>query len=70
MFHTPSRAGKGVGGGRVEEGGGVRGCEVSMRSVRGYQAAVCVHVDKQSACFGGDEADFVLQARVEKNIVY
>ena len=40
-------------------------CEASMRSVRGYQAAVCVHVDKQSACFGGDEADFALQTMVE-----
>jgi len=60
-----TRAGEGVGEGRVEEGGGVRGCEVSRRSVRGYQAAVCVHVDTQSGCFGGDEADFALQTRVE-----
>ena len=43
-----TRAGKGVGEGRVEEGGGVRGCEVPMRSMRGYQAAVSVHVDTQS----------------------
>ena len=34
---------------RVEEGGGLRGCEVSRRSVRGYEAAVCVHVDTQSS---------------------
>ena len=36
-----TRAGEGVGEGRVEEGGGVsvrvRGCEVSRRSVRSYQ---------------------------------
>ena len=38
---------------------------MSRRSVRGYQAAVCVHVDTQSGCFGGDEADFALQTRVE-----
>ena len=56
-----TRAGEGVGEGGVEEGGGVRGFEVSRRSVRGYQAAVCVHVDTQSGCFGGDEADFALQ---------
>ena len=43
-----TRAGEGVGEERVEERGGVRGCEVSRRSVRGYQAAVCVHVDTQS----------------------
>ena len=60
-------SGEGVG---EEEGGGVRGCEVSRRSMRGYHAAVCVHVDRKNDCFGGDEADFVLQARVEKNIVY
>ena len=35
----------GVSEGRMEEGGGVRGCKVSRRGVRGYQAAVCVHVD-------------------------
>jgi hypothetical protein len=35
-----TRAGpEGVGEGRVEKGGGVRGCKVSRRSVRGYQAA-------------------------------
>jgi hypothetical protein len=49
----------------VEEGGGVRGCEVSRRSVRGHQAAVCVHVHTQSGCFGGDEADFALRTRAE-----
>jgi hypothetical protein len=43
----------------------VRGCEVSRRSVRGYQAAVCVHVDTQSGCFGAGEADFALQTSVE-----
>ena len=60
-----TRPGKGVGEGRVEEGGGVKGCKVSRPSVRGYQAAVCVHVDTQSGCFGGDEADCALQTRVE-----
>jgi hypothetical protein len=60
-----TRAGGGVGQGRVEEGGGVRGCEVSRRSVRGDQAAACVHVDTQSGCFGGDAADFALRTRVE-----
>jgi hypothetical protein len=48
---TPSTSYEGGGGcgeGRVEEGGGVRGCEVSRRSVRGYHTAVCVHVDTQS----------------------
>ena len=39
----------------------MRGCEVSRRSVRGYQAAVCVHVDSQSGCFVVDEADFALE---------
>ena len=58
--HTNYEGGEGVGDERVEEGGGVRGCEVSRRSVRGHQAAVCVHVDTQSGCFGGDEADFAL----------
>ena len=38
-------------------GGGVRGYEVSRRSVRGYQTAVCVDVDTQGGCFGGDEAE-------------
>ena len=33
--------------------------------MRGYKTAVCVHVDTQSGCFGGDEADFALQTRVE-----
>ena len=33
--------------------------------MRGYQAAVCVLVDTQSGCLGGDEADFALQTRVE-----
>ena len=47
------RGGKGVGG------------VVTRRSVRGYQAAVCAHVDTQSGCFGGDEVDFALQTRVE-----
>ena len=32
-----TRAGEGVGEGRVEEGGGVRGYKVSRRSVRSYQ---------------------------------
>ena len=38
-----------------------------MRSVRGYQAAVCVHVDTQSGCFHGEEAQalFALQFGVE-----
>ena len=58
LHHTlVTRAGDGVGEGRVsecddqrvEEGGGLRGCEVSRRSVRGYEAAVCVHVDTQSS---------------------
>ena len=49
----------------MEEGGGVRGWEVSRRSVRGYQAAVCAHVDTQSGCFGGDETNFAFQTRVE-----
>jgi hypothetical protein len=39
----------------------VRGCEVSRRSERGY----CVHINTQRGCFGGDEADFALQTRVE-----
>ena len=60
-----TRAGGVVGEGGVEEEGGVRGCDTSGRSVRGYQAAVCVHVDTQSGCFGGDEVDFALQTRVE-----
>jgi hypothetical protein len=51
-----SRAGEGVGEGRVEEGGGARGRWESRRSVRGYHAAVGVHVDTQSACFCGNEA--------------
>ena len=42
-------AGKVVGEGRVEEGGGVRGSEASRRSTRGDQAAVCVHIDTQSS---------------------
>jgi hypothetical protein len=49
---------------REEWGGGARGCEVSRRSVRGYQAAVCVHVGTLGGCFGGDEAEFALQTRV------
>jgi hypothetical protein len=43
-----TKAGEGVVEGRVEEGGGVRGCYysyVSTRSFRGYQSAVCLHVD-------------------------
>ena len=43
----------------------MRGCEVSRRSVRGFQASVCVHVDTHSGCFDSDEADFALQTRVE-----
>jgi hypothetical protein len=31
---------------------------------RGYHPAVCIHVDTQSGCFGGNEADFALQTRV------
>ena len=58
-------AGEGVGEGRVEEGGGVRGCEVSRSSTRGYQAAVCVHVDTQRVCFGGDQANFAPQTGVK-----
>jgi hypothetical protein len=38
---------------------------VSRCSVRGYQAALCVHVDTQSGGFDGDEANFALQTRVE-----
>ena len=40
-----TRAGGVVGEGGVEEEGGVRGCDTSGRSVRGYQAAVRVHVN-------------------------
>jgi hypothetical protein len=38
---------------------------VERRSVGGYKAAVCVHVDTQSGCLGGDEADCALQTRAE-----
>ena len=34
-------------------------------STRGYQAAVCVHVDTQSSGFCSDEAHFALQTGVE-----
>ena len=29
---------------------------MTERSVRGYHAVVCVHVDTQSGCFRGEEA--------------
>ena len=51
-----------------KEGGGVRGCEASMRSVRGYQAAICVHVDTESGCFGCDEADFACLQRYSPTV--
>jgi hypothetical protein len=44
-----TRAGGGVGEGRVEEGGGVRGCEVSRRSVRGYQAVSVFMLTRRAA---------------------
>ena len=59
------RAGEVVGEGRVEEGGDVRGSQAPRRSTRGYQAAVCFHIDTQSSGFGSDEAHFALQTEVE-----
>jgi hypothetical protein len=43
-----TRAGEGVGEGRVEEGGGVRGCEVSM--------LVCPSVHSPRASYEGTDA--------------
>ena len=52
---------------RIQLGAFGFGCKLwdSGFRISGYHAAVCVHVDTQSGCFGGDVADFALQTRVE-----